>query len=269
MVCWIQSVSIIKKIHEMLSPIGLPIGTIFLNYISMVHVSEKHFCHCWWNSRTELSELSLAPIREHIYCPYIEGLRLLELCKIYFYAVQLFMYKWYHIKLSYIFLPLFQVNYDMTGCITCQGNLLLMPFGSIGLHQGMLVCSTVSLYNCFHNMLEYNCSWVTYKIQTKRISIVSEQTAQDSKCFNTNLVTLCVQNTLKMTSSNPYVIHQEPSCSFFQWEYLSQGANKQCLSHLSLSFMLMWLMYMFICLFKICLCTFGNKLIWLDLIIII
>ena len=247
MVCWIQSVSIIKKIHEMLSPPGLPIGTIFLNHISMVHVSEKHFCHCWWNSRTELSELSLAPIREHIYCPYIEGLRLLELCKIYFYAVQLFMYKWYHIKLSYIFLPLFQVNYDMTGCITCQGNLLLMPFGSIGLHQGMLVCSTVSLYNCFHNMLEYNCSWVTYKYRLKEY-LLSVNRLPKIPNVSTQTWSLCVCKThLKWPLPTLMLSIKSHHAPFFNGNTWVKGpiSNAWVISHCHL------------CLCDLCICLFD------------
>ena len=107
-----------------------------------------------------------SPKRTHL-LPLYEDLRLLEFRKIYSYAVQLFMYKRYHNKLPYIFQPLFQVNYDVSGRITRQGNLLHMPFGSIGLRRRTLVFSAVSLHNFFCNILDYNCSIVTYKYRLK------------------------------------------------------------------------------------------------------
>ena len=48
----------------------------------------------------------------------------------------------------------------------------------------------------------------------------------------------------------------------FRWEYLSRGTNKQCFSipHCHLYYCEL---FFILCLFKICLCIFGNKPIWL------
>ena len=142
----------------------------------------------WRNSRTELTELLPTPLRERYYCPYIWRSVPFGIAQtIYFYAVQLFMFQWYH------------------------------------------------------NNLPNSCTIVTYNTDYKNIY---RQTTNCPKFQNDSKHTQSITLHILHLQHNTH-LNSPPSpitlLFFFQWEYLSQGTNKQRFSHPLSSVIPLWI----------------------------
>ena len=185
------------------------------------------------------------------FAPLYRKLTLLELPKIYMYAVQLFMYKRHHDKLPCIFRGPLCVHCEVSQCITRQSELLRMPDGKTSARRRTIVFSGVSLHNHFSHLISFNSSIVTYKRQLKKHFNPSYNLPNVPKWWRNHepvffffffLVFSCSHlHYSAPLYSLPSIIyyfrlwHHRKICDFQNLK--NWGTNKQCFLHPSLSYM--------------------------------
>ena len=105
--------------------------------------------------------------------PLFHELKVLKLKELYIYSVQLFMYKYHHSLLPEVFLSFFEQNIMVHNHYTRQHNSLHVPFSRYYQTSKTVRNIGVSTYNHFKNILDMNCSYVTYKYILKQYVIAN------------------------------------------------------------------------------------------------
>ena len=99
--------------------------------------------------------------------PLLSNLRLLDLSGMFIYFVQLFMYKYHHGELPYIFNGFFVLNRDVHMYNTRNRDNFRTSFARSTVKSRTLRVVGVRYSNYFSSIIDYNCSVFTYKYALK------------------------------------------------------------------------------------------------------
>ena len=100
--------------------------------------------------------------------PIFDNLKILRLKQIYIYAVQTFLYKFYHKSLPQFFDDFYQCNNIYHTHDTRNQKSFRTPLLKNFPASRSIRSSGVPIFNYFVNILTFNCSLITYKIHLKR-----------------------------------------------------------------------------------------------------
>ena len=100
--------------------------------------------------------------------PIFDNLKILRLKQIYIYAVQTFLYKFYHKSLPQFFDDFYQCNNIYHNHDTRNQKSFRTPLLKSFPASRSIRSSGVPIFNYFVNILTFNCSLITYKIHLKR-----------------------------------------------------------------------------------------------------
>ena len=152
--------------------------TLLTLYYSFLHPYLSYCIEIWGNTFTTyldpLKKLQNRAVRmitgiarRKSVSSYYKELKILPLNKLYMYIIQLFMYKWQHVKLPTMFDSFFKKNYEISRRDTRQSCLLHIPDGFLKIQRRNIKFNCVRLHNYLYVRLCFKCSIQTYKYKLK------------------------------------------------------------------------------------------------------
>lgn len=100
--------------------------------------------------------------------PIFDSLKILKLKEIYIYSVQLFLFKFHYNNLPQFFDDLYQCNNITHSHNTRQQEMFRTPILRSFPASRTIRASGVHIYNYFVNVLDLNCSFLTFKYRLKQ-----------------------------------------------------------------------------------------------------
>ena len=138
-----------------------------------------NYCNCIWENTYQsyldpLIKLQKRAVRTicgternaHTECLFGE-LKVLNMSKLYVYCVQLFLFKYHHKQVPETFDEFYTLNRDVHTYFTRQSALFHTTGATTSQKCKTIRVAGVNIYNYFYQILDMNCSFITYKKNLK------------------------------------------------------------------------------------------------------